>query len=318
MTEVLSSQALASCNANAGGPAQDSFEQKRKQHYKVDLRTLKAAAAAEDDEEDKDDEGEKKAAAHAPEVSEQCHWAIGPEAIHGGPKKGEGFAQSTGGGPCPADGAGASAEERGFMPGVSAIPGCEPSQAAADLPGSVPCSGDAAGASAAAEGPPEDRSVAAKKVLTWDEETIAEHDLERGTRQKIEEPNTPWMGSPSGSGRESAIHSLTPVISVDEDSIDLPPAPVSPTAIVEQDVEERLQTWFHKERHRASIQEQWGNDEEGEKRRQMLASCSDQLSPEEKKARDFAEKRKLHYKVDLKAMRAMEESEEDDDSEEDE
>ncbi|KAF1317431.1 Phosphatase inhibitor 2 protein, partial [Globisporangium splendens] len=28
--------------------------------------------------------------------------------------------------------------------------------------------------------------------VTWDEETIAAHDLLRGTRQKIEEPNTPY------------------------------------------------------------------------------------------------------------------------------
>lgn len=31
-----------------------------------------------------------------------------------------------------------------------------------------------------------------KPHVTWDEETIAEHDLLRGTRQKIEEPNTPY------------------------------------------------------------------------------------------------------------------------------
>ncbi|RLN92333.1 hypothetical protein BBJ28_00004988 [Nothophytophthora sp. Chile5] len=28
--------------------------------------------------------------------------------------------------------------------------------------------------------------------VTWDEETIARHDLERGTRMKIDEPNTPY------------------------------------------------------------------------------------------------------------------------------
>mmetsp|Transcript_9869 Transcript_9869/g.26212 ORF Transcript_9869/g.26212 Transcript_9869/m.26212 type:complete len:152 (-) Transcript_9869:17-472(-) len=28
--------------------------------------------------------------------------------------------------------------------------------------------------------------------LTWDEETIAEHDKERGTRMKIDEPDTPY------------------------------------------------------------------------------------------------------------------------------
>lgn len=31
-----------------------------------------------------------------------------------------------------------------------------------------------------------------KLHVTWDEETIAEHDLLRGTRQKIDEPNTPF------------------------------------------------------------------------------------------------------------------------------
>lgn len=39
--------------------------------------------------------------------------------------------------------------------------------------------------------------------VTWDEETIAKHDLERGTRQKIEEPNTPYHYY-SGSALEAA------------------------------------------------------------------------------------------------------------------
>ena len=30
------------------------------------------------------------------------------------------------------------------------------------------------------------------KKIKWDEETIAEHDKERGTRQKIDEPPTPY------------------------------------------------------------------------------------------------------------------------------
>lgn len=29
-------------------------------------------------------------------------------------------------------------------------------------------------------------------TITWDEETIERHDLDRGTRMKIEEPNTPY------------------------------------------------------------------------------------------------------------------------------
>ena len=31
-----------------------------------------------------------------------------------------------------------------------------------------------------------------QKAIKWDEETIAEHDKERGTRQKIEEVDTPY------------------------------------------------------------------------------------------------------------------------------
>ena len=36
------------------------------------------------------------------------------------------------------------------------------------------------------------RDPDAKVHLTWDEETIAEHDKERGTRMKIDEPDTPF------------------------------------------------------------------------------------------------------------------------------
>ncbi|CAE8630117.1 unnamed protein product, partial [Polarella glacialis] len=32
--------------------------------------------------------------------------------------------------------------------------------------------------------------------ITWNEENIAEHDKERGTRQKIDEPPTPFVRSP--------------------------------------------------------------------------------------------------------------------------
>lgn len=40
------------------------------------------------------------------------------------------------------------------------------------------------------------------RTLTWDEEGIAEHDKTRGTRTRIEEPKTPWHGSPASSDLE--------------------------------------------------------------------------------------------------------------------
>lgn len=39
--------------------------------------------------------------------------------------------------------------------------------------------------------------------IRWDEETIAEHDKERGTRQKIDEPNTPFAHHPAAAEEET-------------------------------------------------------------------------------------------------------------------
>eukprot|EP00438_Fugacium_kawagutii_P016156 Skav224590 [mRNA] locus=scaffold2684:133988:142555:- [translate_table: standard] len=46
--------------------------------------------------------------------------------------------------------------------------------------------------------------------VTWDEECIAEHDKERGTRQKIDEPDTPFVRSPTGSDDEAEEKPLEP------------------------------------------------------------------------------------------------------------
>lgn len=303
------------------------FADKRKQHYKMDFAAMKAAAMAlEDEDEDEDDDDDAEATqAERKESSPTSHasasdfggghWAIGPEALHGGPKLGEGFAQSTSGA------VEARADASLSMPGAVSVPAAASSAppAKADLGPCLPPGpavlGLGEGSALQAHGAKQKE----KKVLTWDEEAIAEHDLERGTRQKIEEPNTPWMGSPSCSAPGSAIHSSTPCVLHEESGAQ----PVSATSVplVEQDVQDRLQTWFHNERHRASIQEQWGDLIEKCPAAAAAAAASqssaDQLSLEEKKARDFAEKRKNHYKVDLKSMRAQEESEEDE-SEEDE
>jgi len=49
-----------------------------------------------------------------------------------------------------------------------------------------------------------------KKNLTWDEPSIEEHDLLRGTRMKIDEPNTPFIHYDQDSDGDSSAHPKTP------------------------------------------------------------------------------------------------------------
>ena len=37
------------------------------------------------------------------------------------------------------------------------------------------------------------KTLRRKRSVKWDEETISEHDKDRGTRQKIDEPDTPFV-----------------------------------------------------------------------------------------------------------------------------
>jgi len=298
------------------------------------LAALRAAAAAaaleeddDDDDEDEDEGGDAEEAApaaaadvedtqrelaeetvgksdHGSEVKsdDHCHgsgtWAIGPEALHGGPKLGKGFAQSTGGGSA-SDTFQATAKTDAIAgDSVGTTEAATPQ--VADLSRVRAASGGSSGQQTPRQG---------KKVLTWDEETIAEHDLERGTRQKIEEPNTPWMGSPAHSGRESAIHSTTPDQKAEDGG--LHPVFIETPTLIEADLQERLQSWYKLEKHRTSIQERWV-DLAGLTFPTVPSQPLD-LSPEEKKAKDFAEKRKNHYKVDLKALRGSQESSEESD-----
>lgn len=48
-----------------------------------------------------------------------------------------------------------------------------------------------------------------RKQVTFDEETIADHDKERGTRMVIPDPDTPFFRSPVVSDDESDTHTRT-------------------------------------------------------------------------------------------------------------
>ncbi|PFH38539.1 protein phosphatase inhibitor IPP2 [Besnoitia besnoiti] len=57
---------------------------------------------------------------------------------------------------------------------------------------------------------PKPRSAEEQKHLKWDEEVIAEHDLERGTRMKIDEPPTPYHRRESDASGGDEQGSLPP------------------------------------------------------------------------------------------------------------
>ncbi|CAB9515949.1 expressed unknown protein [Seminavis robusta] len=50
-----------------------------------------------------------------------------------------------------------------------------------------------------------------KKALKWDEVAIEEHDLLRGTRMKIDEPNTPYVHYDSGQESDDSRRAKSPV-----------------------------------------------------------------------------------------------------------
>merc|ERR1712087_262069 len=97
------------------------------------------------------------------------------------------------------------------------------------------------------------------KKFGWDEETIAEHDKERGTRQKIEEPNTPWILSPEMSNEATPGPGATPDF-VDGSLVNDGSGAKAFKSVPPLDatvIKNKLYAWYKFEHHRPSIQEQW-------------------------------------------------------------
>ncbi|GMF58584.1 unnamed protein product [Phytophthora fragariaefolia] len=140
--------------------------------------------------------------------------------------------------------------------------------------------------------------------VTWDEETIALHDLDRGTRMKIDEPNTPYHYYADGEeGGVSPARSL---------SGQEAQAPIQWDELQSklQDVKDKKKSeWDSSDDERSSVSSASGvnfgaRDAEGKK----LV-----------KDPNFAEKRKMHYN-EFERVRAwkMQHAADDDDEEGDE
>jgi len=268
-----------------------AFEAKRKQHYNERDMLRRAMMAKrrvdDDDDDDEDDDVAADANKDPNRKPRNGGWARGPDAIHGGPKLAADQSR-------PARTRGAvGGDEHRLLDGDSRLR--EPAEA--------------------------NRMTEEKKRVVWDEATIAEHDLERGTRQKIEEPNTPWMGSPQISNEGTPGPSGTPA--EPEEGSASKSTTKACVRIVEEDVHEMLHAWYRQEGHRVSIQQRWskgsGSDAEGGAASKDGGADAGEDSKEEQAKKDaFAAKRKQHYnEMDLvrkmMAAKAAEEDDEDDD-----
>lgn len=270
-----------------GEKDKSAFAAARKGHYNemALVRQMMAARALEEDEDDSDDEDEEQEAEAEEEedtaelessvAANNGGWAAGPDALHGLPKAAAGGATSI--------------PVYSKVRELSTSPDLESSVI---VPDPLRCSYVV-------------KNDRRQKHVAWDEATLAEHDLERGTRQKIEEPNTPWMGSPQMSNENSPVLVGTP-----EEPLEPSEATdgiISPTrlALDGADMQERLQAWYRKEKHRPSIQERWD-----------IAFAQ----PEEDadKSSSFADKRKQHYNEMNLVRWAKAEIEEEESDDEDE
>lgn len=115
------------------------------------------------------------------------------------------------------------------------------------------------------------------RKITWDEECIKEHDKERGTRQRIDEPNTPYVyyDEPSDSAMSATgDYAGAPVHTATQ--------PLREAGVNSEELALKLQTL---------VQKKDTEDEEG----CVTISMSEAISRSKPKNKDFARKRKAHY-----------------------
>eukprot|EP00930_Biecheleria_cincta_P044389 TRINITY_DN30508_c0_g1_i1.p1 TRINITY_DN30508_c0_g1~~TRINITY_DN30508_c0_g1_i1.p1 ORF type:complete len:203 (-),score=51.87 TRINITY_DN30508_c0_g1_i1:170-751(-) len=133
---------------------------------------------------------------------------------------------------------------------------------------------------------PADPSASAAPRVTWNEENLAEHDKERGTRQKIDEPPTPFVRSP-------------PSISEDEDAQNVSPSKPSKTsrtldaAALQSRLEELSAATAAAETEAGSAEGYRDPDSPARSVRSVV--WTDGGGPTKKSSEAFKAKRKAHY-----------------------
>eukprot|EP00439_Symbiodinium_sp_Y106_P049533 s4931_g6.t1 len=157
----------------------------------------------------------------------------------------------------------------------------------------------------------------------WDEQCIAEHDKERGTRQKIDEPDTPFIRSPESSSEEEEAFAPSTSTSSSkrheelvDDETRIATSPTSMAALAN-----RLNQWVESGERRESFQSAEGEvtSREGEASRPGTKSVPSKIRlPEDEgqqkaSTSEFKARRAKHYN-EFAAVKALRKKEADSDS----
>lgn len=163
-----------------------------------------------------------------------------------------------------------------------------------------------------------------KRSIKWDEEVIAEHDKERGTRQKIDEPPTPFQYGSDHSDAESEPGDLAEAIlergsELESEPGDLAEAEMWGGTHPALDLSE-LQTKLKFEKH---LREAAIESREAalilSRREQTVFNCDSSKNFEATSSQRFKDQRNAHYnefKV-IQAMRMRTKTTNDDDDDDD-
>ncbi|GMH63000.1 hypothetical protein TrRE_jg10844 [Triparma retinervis] len=156
--------------------------------------------------------------------------------------------------------------------------------------------------------------------IEWDEETIALHDLDRGTRQKIDEPDTPFT-TYTDEGESSEVHSSR--FSLDDDlvsSSSLAPQSTSLARGLSEDM--MIDGGAHggvqpRSPSEADVPPRESGVSEGNMEL-LMGKLSDVANDESTpRKEDFGDKRANHYN-EFEMLKRWREQHQDDDDEEDE
>ena len=148
------------------------------------------------------------------------------------------------------------------------------------------------------------KPLATQTTITWDEEAIAEHDKERGTRQKIDEPKTPFVHDSELPPQDPSLPPLEN-LTLNEPSSSSSALPELPAPAGEPlAAPGSVAAW------RGSPPPSGGGQPEPDLAAALAAKLEDVAEDQEEAARkkaEFEKKRKEHYNAGakMKAMKAQ-------------